>query len=643
VNSRASLLAICTLVLVLLGGAWWMLRGDSGQGPSGTVDTLRAREPGAEAPVVLPRGTENPRDSLTPAVADAASPQALTPGGPALAQASGRVIDRTGRPIPGASVTAFLSGPGQPYRTRTDHGAPVVSGADGRFLFATLPAGSELGLEVEHADHAPVLREPFRVGAGESRDLGDILLEDGLLLLGTVTDSSGLPVAGALVKLTDLQREQRGATAAASLSALTDAKGNYAFPHLAMRQYQVEAGSESFAPVTLVLSLMLGTADGSWRQDFRLERADASLLGLVLDNLNRPVADLTLRVSQRQRAQNTYRLQTTSTGADGRFALRNIAAGMYDVEVQSPRVYLDRPLQLLANGVEHEIRVRPALSVDGQLRCATTPPGEFRVHLRPDGRSGAGLLGLAPMERAFSGTRPPGSFLFDGLRPGSYRFEIHAEGYAVTTSSDVILGADVPTTQLEVYLLRGGRVTGRVQPATADTRVELREADYDPSMSLESTFPTAPVHGLAVMAGADGSFLLEHVPPGDYTLSARPADAPPLHVRDVHVADETETDLGALAMPRGCTLFGNVIGPDGRPRAGVRIGATSGTHQQQAVTDAEGAFRMLALPPGDYDVVATPGNLWEALQFEGRVQVKLNADQETPVALTLVERAPPPR
>ncbi len=642
-NSRASLLLICTLVLALLSGAWWMLRADGDQAPTtpGTVQNDPA--PGPASPAVLPRPTESPGDSRAPSAAAPATPQVLSARGPALAQAAGRVIDRTGRPIPGASVTAFLSGPGQPYRTREDQGAAITSGTDGRFLFATLPVTSELGIEVEHADHAPVLREPFTIGAGELRDLGDILLEDGLLLLGTVTDDAGKPIEGAVVKLTDLQREQRGATPAVPLSALTDAEGNYTFAHLALRQYEVVADADAYAPVTLVLSMVLGTSDGRWRQDFRLEKADASLRGLVLDSFEKPVAGLTLRVSQRQRAQNTYRLQTTTTGADGRFAMSDMASGLYDIEVQSPLVYLDHTLQLPADGDEHTVRVQPALAVDGQLRCATTPPAEFSVRLRPDGRSGAGLLGTGPMDRAFRETSPPGSFVFDGLRPGSYRFEIYAEGFAVTTSSDVILGADVPVARLEVYLLRGGSVKGRVQPAQAGTRIELREADYDPSLSLESTFPTAPVHGLMVLTGADGSFLLQHVPPGTYTLSARPADAPPLHVRDVRVTDEVDTDVGALTLPLGCTLSGNVIGPDGRPRAGVRIGVTSAMHQQQTVTDGEGAFRMLALPPGEYDVVATPGNLWEALQFEGRAHVTLSPEQDLPVALTLAERSAQPR
>jgi len=112
---------------------------------------------------------------------------------------------------------------------------------------------------------------------------------------------------------------------------------------------------------------------------------------------------------------------------------------------------------------------------------------------------------------------------------------------------------------------------------------------------------------------------------------------------DVAVADEATTDLGALSVVQGGVLTGTVLGADGRPRAGVRVNATTARHQQQAVTDAEGAFRLAALPPGDYELLATPGNLWEALQFDARAQVTLHSGQELPVLLTLGERASAPR
>ena len=642
-TSRTSLLfAVGALALALLGGAWWLLRPEVGSRPAGPGAALQAPPATDEAPHFAGDAGALPERELGAAEGASSTPQPLAAAGPAPAHATGRVIDRTGAPIGGAHVTPFLSGPGQPYRTRKDLSIAVNSGADGRFDLSPLPGGTELGIEVEHPDRAPLVRETFVVGAGESRDLGDILLEDGLLLLGTVSGPGGAPIEGAEIKLLDLQREQRGAAPAPVRSARTDAEGHYTLEHLALRQYQFDASAEGFAPVTIVLSLVLGTADGRWRQDFALERADGSMLGLVLDDREQPVAGITVRVSQRQRAQNTYRLLTSATGDDGRFSVPGLASGSYDVELQSPHVYLDRPLSLPADGVEHVIRVLPSLSVAGQLRCSGPLPEDFSVRARPDSRSGAGMLGGGELLRPFHGTQPRGAFVFEGLRPGSYRFEVHAGGFAVTTSSDVILGADVPRADLIVDLLRGGSVSGRLLPAPAGARVELRDSDYDPSLSLESTFPTPPAHDLVVAAGADGRFRLEHVPPGDYTLSARPEGAPPLHVRDVRVADEADTDVGTLELPRGGTLFGNVMGPDGRPRAAVRLSVSSANHQQQAVTDAEGAFRMTALPPGEYEVVATPGNLWEALQFEGHAHATVVADKEQPVLVTLSERARPP-
>jgi hypothetical protein len=130
------------------------------------------------------------------------------------------------------------------------------------------------------------------------------------------------------------------------------------------------------------------------------------------------------------------------------------------------------------------------------------------------------------------------------------------------------------------------------------------------------------------------------VPAGAYTLSARPAGAPPLHLRSVQVAEGSTTDVGTLKLERGGVVFGNVLGTDGRPRQGVRIAAQGPQHQQQTVSDAQGGFRLEALPAGDYELTASPGNLWEALRFEARQSVTVKAGEERPVLLTLTERQP---
>jgi hypothetical protein len=285
------------------------------------------------------------------------------------------------------------------------------------------------------------------------------------------------------------------------------------------------------------------------------------------------------------------------------------------------------------------VRALPALEVRGQLLVASgTAPRDFRVRNRPDGRTGAGLLDPSTLELEIRNSAPPGSFVVGGLRPGSYRFEIHASGFAATTSSDVIIGAAVGGANVVINLMRGGSLVGRVSPPAEGVIVELRGDEYDPSLAIEATFPTPPIHGLRTTTDKNGRFLFEHVPPESYSVSARPTSAPPAHAHGIAVYDEERTDIGALLLEAGGAIIGNVLGPDGRTRQGVRISASGLDHHQQTVTDAQGGFRLDALPPGDYEVRATPPGLWEALSFEARQSVTVRVGVDATILLTLAER-----
>ncbi len=471
-----------------------------------------------------------------------------------------------------------------------------------------------------------------------------IALEDGMTLAGTVLDGSGVPIAAATVTLSDVITLQSPDPADAPLrTAVTDDQGEYAIAHLALRQYAIEASADGFAPATTVLSLVLGAPSGAWRQDFHLLAADSRLVGLVLDPDEQPVPNATVRVSQRNASSNTYFLKTVATSPDGAFAFESLAGGLYQLDVLDAVHYLAQPLDLATSPDTQVVRVLRALQVHGQLQAAGPLPATFHVTVRPDGRTGAGLVGAAIPERDVGGADPPGSFVFGGLRPGSYRFEVSAGGYADTTSQDVILGPESTRTDVVIPLVSGGALAGRLSRPLPCVNVELRGEDYDPALSIEAAFPTPPLHGLTASTDLEGRFRINHVPAGTYTLSARPLASPPVHLRSIAVVDEQTTDVGTLTLVDGGIVFGNVLGPDGLPRQGVRIAAQGAQHQQQAVSDAQGGFRLEALPPGDYELTASPGNLWEALRFDAHQSVTVAAGEERPVLLTLAERQVAPR
>lgn len=551
----------------------------------------------------------------------------------------GRVITRSGHPLPDAVIAPYQLVRNPPFSNRVEIAGSVQSDQVGRFDIAALPAGITLGLEVRHENHAPQLRETFVAVADETVDLGDIVLADGMTLKGTVTDEDNVPVPGARIALSEVSGGLKRSPSDPLVEVMTDQEGRYEVQHLALRQYSIDVGAEGYARVTNVLSLVLATSSGGWTQDFRLERDDSMLGGVVVGPDDVAIPDIGVRISRRQSSGNSYYLRTLRTSADGSFFFASLPDGRYQLDLEADRWYLHKPLELTAGSDDNLVRALPGLVVDGQLVVQRgDPPRDFHVIIRPDGRTGAGLLEINDYERALKDTEPAGSFSIGGLRPGSYRFEIRSEGFATTTSSDVIIGSVTGGAEVLINLLRGGTVEGRISPASEDVTVELRGDDYDPSLAIEATFPTPPVHGLRTKTDEEGRFRFEHVPPEVYTVTARPAAAPPVHEFGVLVNDESRRDVGTLTITQGGVISGNVLGTDGRAQQGVRISALGTYHQAQTVTDAQGGFRLDALPAGDYEVRATPPGLWEALRFEALENVTLHVGKEVSVLLTMIER-----
>src|SRR4029453_9129003 len=139
-----------------------------------------AAPPGRAPPPVLPEALA-PRDRSDESGAAAQAAAPIDTSG-AASSVTVRVIDRAGNAVAHARVSAFEREDDPPFRTRRELQRHETTGDDGRVRFVGLPPGPDLGLEVEHPDFATEVKETFRVVAGGDLDLGDIVLQEGLLL-----------------------------------------------------------------------------------------------------------------------------------------------------------------------------------------------------------------------------------------------------------------------------------------------------------------------------------------------------------------------------------------------------------------------------------------------------------------------------
>jgi len=156
---------------------------------------------------------------------------------------AGRVIDgTTGRPLARARVR--LTSGGQPAR------GPVLTDADGAFVFSALPAGSHnlvadrngyLTASFPENRSMRTRNRPLLVGASETRDVV-ILMFRGASISGRVMDAYGEPVDGAMVMAHSTARSGRGGFRG---QAQTNDLGEFRIPRLMPGRYVVNVRVQS--------------------------------------------------------------------------------------------------------------------------------------------------------------------------------------------------------------------------------------------------------------------------------------------------------------------------------------------------------------------------------------------------------------
>jgi RNA polymerase sigma factor (sigma-70 family) len=122
-------------------------------------------------------------------------------------EVKGRVVDPAGKPVRGAKLL-FLDG----WRTKGPGKVSATSGADGRFAFTVpRPRAANAEWQMRRRDvHVLAAAEGYgfavaRLGNREAASLTLRLVEDDVPIRGRILDLQGKPVAGARVRINDLE------------------------------------------------------------------------------------------------------------------------------------------------------------------------------------------------------------------------------------------------------------------------------------------------------------------------------------------------------------------------------------------------------------------------------------------------------
>ena len=524
---------------------------------------------------------------------------ALLPG----VRVTGRLVDERERPVLGRVFLGEIDG----RKTPQVLGDRMLAetGADGRFELSGVPPGENALAIVARGQAAERVDFTARATGGVV-DLGDVRLEAGLVIRGHVRTAVGAPAVGANVMALGITGPPRadGVIPVAE----TEADGTFVLAGLEQREYEVTVLAQGFGKAHK-------TAEpGSGPVDLVLEPAGV-VTGLVVDERSRPVE--AFRVSTAAGDERTMRNLPRfeeMTVEDGRFALSDVAAGVYTVTVSAtdyaPTAVSGVKVEAGVSADVGTVKLRAGAIVRGSVvdDDGAGVPGA-RVSASGPGRdwvAGDGPLGTTGTTQT---TDMSGAFELRGVPAGltvlSASHPEHAAAEPVTVDVDPAKQA----ADVRLVLSQGGRVAGSVRrrdgSPIAGAMVKVHPARRGPRSIM--------AWDGELLTGADGSFAVDHVPAGRAQVTvmgpSRPGRFEGAQSRGVEVRNGETTTVDIVN--REILLSGRVTrsgagaaglriearGPRFEPmpdmRGGMPAPASGAPQRMHAVTRADGGFEML--------------------------------------------------
>ena len=504
--------------------------------------------------------------------------------------AVGRVVDESGRPVTGAGLwvaerptliaSAWRLGDSQ---------------ADGRFFLRSVDPG------------ASILATAARLGSSESIQLrgespdanGAVLLElvvrgASAALDGTVVDTSGEPLPGAVVAVRVSTQREGVLVSGPIMSVVTDEKGYYEFDGLLAGWTRAWAVENSHALKEGRVELLEGRVN---RLDFRLGRGFAVEGSLVSSQAVPEHATLEL---ERDYLESALQRISASINEQGEYRVENLPPGEITLTVRLRGDGERRSVNARLSGVEGQV-----LHHDFLLDRSPSLRGRAVDEL---GRPIAGWkVRVTPMSRQASPgavtTDEDGRFAVTGLLDERHDVSLSAPGRLQHMRAFVegVLpdGADIeliaPSTD-EPSAHLTGRVIGLANEVVRPQSIWARRDDGFASIGN----PTY---------NEDGGFRIGPMPPGTYQLSISMEDSPNLTVPHISVEPDQLVELGEIRLEQPGNVELVFRRTDGEPLKGASAYLLSELKFGTVLrTEDRVTFRAGPMNPGTYTVSLVASN-----------------------------------
>jgi hypothetical protein len=547
----------------------------------------------------------SPPTLLEPSQAQVERTVRLGPGG----QITGRVVDTSGKPIPG--VTAAPIRDGFPGNRRSDSALPLEqrTNSQGIFLLEGLGAGrTDILLTPPANTNLVTVVRPAQVMYNELTDMGTITLGSGGTIQGTLIRTPGnTPIPDAQITSTN-----------GIIRAQTDSAGKFVLTNLRPGVYTLQAQEYG-------ANLTVGIEDQETKI-VQLEAGSGQLQGLATSQ-ERPLA---VAVVARKIDYGQSITRYASARNDGRFTLNNMAPGRWEVilsatedSARSLSEFVTIPED--GSAVQKEFRF-PAASLQILVQDSEGKPAGpgIRVQVRLE-NPGAPLQG-SPVVTSTNGQ---GLAQVDNLRPGPYH--VIAEdgktrrgekrGVTVTEST----GSNSPTVVTLESLAGGGTVVSLA--------LNMADGKAVPSAWLYLFRADGGLQEHGSQRAEDGVLVADKIPAGSYVAQVS-ALGFSVDEQAVTVQDGQQIRVESVLYPAGALRWALKDGA-GKPVVGLACelipsDSESLEEVRKGTTNSEGVFVVRGLWPGVYTTKARiPGSVPNQQEREVSATVRIYAGNVT--------------
>jgi hypothetical protein len=496
--------------------------------------------------------------------------------------------------------SVFLSGQSQERVGFPLNRIEALPNDSGEVAFEKLNAGRQL-LDIAVTGHVGKSLGVVNVEPGKIADLGEVRLDRGFTVRGTVLDSGGRPIPGA-----DVEAMGKETNRMVPRRAVSGADGRFEITG-------VEAGSvELVASHPVYATGRQGATidpDGSSADVLVVLRAGGRIAGSVKKRSGEPVRGAFVSYFNRMAVAADWSKSKAETDAAGGFVFENVAPGEVSVAVlqgQAGRfegaaaksVKVEEGEESTVSIVLRETVVRgrvsgPAARANLRVRLGSGVGGG----MYGAGNWGSSLPSVIPRGSAFTSSDGDYELMVD--QPGRYFVEVTSYD-----GSETLVRRSIEIPDVDVFPLDFAVGASRVVVTVLDGATNAPVADaYVGATPVQGSSPsrTPPSDSIGI-SGSDGRAVL-NLGDGEYRITAQPQGYAPGSVTTRVDGDSEVT----LTLETGLKIGGRVRTASGAVPPGyyVTAGLIGGGSVRQSQRFPGGAFEVTGLKPGRYRIHAS--------------------------------------